>query len=118
MALLKCSKVLDTLKVEGDQKVGVDIVRRAVETPMRWIATNAGVEGSIVVQKVRDNKDANYGYNEADRIHAIAGSTAGRTPPVMTPDLLAGGQITPERSLRPFPEGGAEFISLRRRSGT
>ncbi|GMV23599.1 MAG: hypothetical protein AMXMBFR57_35480 [Acidimicrobiia bacterium] len=63
MALLKSSKVLDTLKVEGDQKVGVDIVRRAVEAPMRWIATNAGVEGSIVVQKVRDNKDANYGYN-------------------------------------------------------
>src|SRR5690606_42088879 len=37
VALLKCSKVLDTLKVEGDQKVGVDIVRRAVEAPMRWI---------------------------------------------------------------------------------
>jgi chaperonin GroEL len=65
VALLKCSKVLDTLKVDGDQKVGVDIVRRAVEAPMRWIATNAGVEGSIVVQKVRDNKDANYGYNAA-----------------------------------------------------
>ena len=43
VALLRCAKVLDGLKLEGDQKVGVDIVRRAIEAPMRWIATNAGV---------------------------------------------------------------------------
>ena len=54
VALLKAAKVLDGLKLEGDQKVGADIVRRAVEAPMRWIATNAGVEGSIIVQKVRE----------------------------------------------------------------
>src|SRR6185436_10695235 len=43
VALLRCEKAIDSLKLEGDQKVGSEIVRRAVEAPMRWIATNAGV---------------------------------------------------------------------------
>jgi chaperonin GroEL len=54
VALLRAAKVLDTLKLQADQQIGVNIVRRAIEEPMRWIATNAGHEGSIVVQKVRD----------------------------------------------------------------
>jgi chaperonin GroEL len=65
VALLRCVRVLDGLKLEGDQKVGADIVRRAIESPLRWIATNAGVEGSIVVQKVKESKDVGYGYNAA-----------------------------------------------------
>jgi len=62
VALLRCAKGLEGLKLEHDQQVGVDIVRRAVEAPMRWIATNAGHEGSIVVQKVREMKDEE-GFN-------------------------------------------------------
>src|SRR5207244_5869112 len=54
VALLRASKVLSTLKLGGDQQIGVNIVARAIEEPMRWIASNAGHEGSIVVQKVRD----------------------------------------------------------------
>ena len=54
VALLRCVKVLDSLKLDHDQKVGADIVRRAIEAPIRWIANNAGVEGSIVVQKVKE----------------------------------------------------------------
>ena len=54
VALLRASKVLETLKLDGDQQIGVRTVSRAIEEPMRWIATNAGEEGSIVVQRVRD----------------------------------------------------------------
>jgi len=50
------------LKLGGDQQIGVNIVKRAIEEPMRWIATNAGQEGSIVVQKVREMKDEE-GFN-------------------------------------------------------
>src|SRR5712664_1732674 len=56
VALLRGQEALKNLKLEGDQKVGVDIIRRAIEEPMRHIATNAGQEGSIVVAKVRDMK--------------------------------------------------------------
>src|SRR5204862_145535 len=56
VALVRASKALDGLTLGGDQQIGVNIVRRAIEEPMRWIASNAGQEGSIVVQKVREMK--------------------------------------------------------------
>jgi chaperonin GroEL len=62
VALIRAAKVLDGLKLSGDQQIGVNIVKRAIEEPMRWIATNAGHEGSIVVQKVREMKDEE-GFN-------------------------------------------------------
>jgi len=62
VALLRAQKVLDTLKIEGDMKHGVDIVRRAIEEPLRTIANNAGLEGSIVVEKVKEMKQ-DFGYN-------------------------------------------------------
>ncbi|RJO65094.1 MAG: chaperonin GroEL [Myxococcales bacterium] len=62
VALLRAQKALDELSVSEAQKVGVEIVRRAIEEPIRQIAHNAGVDGSIVVNKVRENKDA-YGYD-------------------------------------------------------
>jgi chaperonin GroEL len=61
-ALIRAAAVLETLKLEGDQKVGVNIIKRAIEEPLRWIATNAGLEGSIVVQKVRE-LDNESGFN-------------------------------------------------------
>ena len=63
VALVRAIKSLDSLKLEGDEKVGVQIVRRALEEPLRQIANNAGWEGSIVVQKVRESKDVNFGFN-------------------------------------------------------
>jgi chaperonin GroEL len=54
VALIRASKVLKDLKLGGDQQIGVNIIARAIEEPLRWIATNAGLEGSIVVQKVRE----------------------------------------------------------------
>src|SRR3989441_6080219 len=64
VALLWCQKVLDKAKAtEEDEKIGVDIVRRALEEPVRWIVQNAGQEGSIVVSQVREAKNKNFGYN-------------------------------------------------------
>jgi len=64
VALLRAQKALEKVKVEReDEQIGVQILSRALEHPIRQIALNAGAEGSIVVEKVRGNKDANFGYN-------------------------------------------------------
>ena len=63
VALLRAQTTLADLSLEGDQQIGVNIIKRALEEPMRWIATNAGHEGSIVVQKVREQKNAADGFN-------------------------------------------------------
>jgi chaperonin GroEL len=97
VALLKSSKAIDALKLEGDQKVGADIVRRAVEAPMRWIATNAGVEGSIIVQKVREGKDANFGYNAATDVYE---------------DMVKAGVIDPTKVVRNALQNAASISSL------
>ncbi|MDP7663149.1 MAG: chaperonin GroEL [Nitrospinota bacterium] len=62
VALLRCQKALASLKLEGDRQVGINILSRALESPLREIANNAGVEGSIVVQRVKGEK-GNQGYN-------------------------------------------------------
>jgi chaperonin GroEL len=62
VALLRCLSALDGLKLQGDEQIGVDIVKRSMEEPLRALATNAGVEGSIVVQEVKRRK-GNEGYN-------------------------------------------------------
>ncbi len=65
VALLRASKVLSGLKVDGDEQIGVDIIRRACEEPVRQIVGNAGFEGAIVIEKIRSNDNANYGFNAA-----------------------------------------------------
>ena len=62
VALLRCQKALASLKLEGDRQVGINILSRALESPLREIANNAGVEGSIIVQRVKGEK-GNQGYN-------------------------------------------------------
>jgi chaperonin GroEL len=64
VALIRVQKVLDKVDVEGDEKIGVDIVRKAIEAPLRQLVANAGEEGAIVVQEVKKGKLA-YGYNVA-----------------------------------------------------
>jgi chaperonin GroEL len=64
VALLRCVKVIDGLQLEGDEKIGSQIVRRAVEHPIRMLCQNAGVEGAVVVGEILSNK-GNYGYNVA-----------------------------------------------------
>jgi len=62
VALIRCLPALEKLKLEGDEGIGVNIIKRALEEPIRQIAENAGAEGSIVVQKVKEHT-ANFGYN-------------------------------------------------------
>src|SRR5579871_2225752 len=64
VALLRCLPAIEALKLEGDEKIGVDIVRRSLEEPLRWIVQNGGWEGSIVVNKVREGSGA-FGFNAA-----------------------------------------------------
>ncbi len=63
VALLRASKALDSLKLSGDEATGADIVRRALEEPLRQIVQNAGLEGSIIVEKVRSAKDLAHGFD-------------------------------------------------------
>jgi chaperonin GroEL len=97
VALVRCGKVLDHLKVDGDQKVGVEIVRRAMEAPMRWIASNAGQEGAIVVQRVKAKDDASFGYNAATDTYE---------------DLVKAGVIDPTKVVRSALQNAASIASL------
>ncbi|PYU37575.1 MAG: chaperonin GroEL [Acidobacteria bacterium] len=63
VALLRCIPALEKLKVEDDEEISVNIVKRALEEPLRQIAQNAGVEGAIVVGRIRESKDEHFGYN-------------------------------------------------------
>ena len=63
VALARSAAALDKLKLEGDEQIGVNIVKRAIQEPLRMIAENAGEEGAIVLGKVLDSKDPNFGYN-------------------------------------------------------
>lgn len=63
VALLRCIKTLDKLKLEHDMKIGVSIVKKALEEPIRQLINNAGLESSIIVEKVKESKDINYGFD-------------------------------------------------------
>jgi chaperonin GroEL len=96
VALIRASRQLDTLKLEGDVRLGANIVRRAVEEPLRWIATNAGQEGSIIVQKVKDASGA-FGYNaQTDKLE----------------DLVEAGVIDPAKVVRSALQNAASIASL------
>jgi chaperonin GroEL len=96
VALIRAAKTLDSLKLEGDQNIGVQIIRRSVEAPLRWIATNAGQEGSIVVQKVKDAK-GEEGYNAASDKYE---------------NLVAAGVIDPVKVVRTALQNASSIASL------
>jgi chaperonin GroEL len=64
VALIRALSALDNLRAGEDEKVGIGIIHKALEDPCRWIATNAGWEGSVVVDKVKNNKGS-FGFNAA-----------------------------------------------------
>jgi chaperonin GroEL len=97
VALMRAARAIDGLKLEGDQKVGAEIVRRAIEAPLRWIASNAGVEGSIVVQKVREAKETGYGYNAATDAYE---------------DLVKAGVIDPTKVVRSALQNSSSIAAL------
>ena len=96
VALIRASKALDTLKLEGDQKIGVQIIRRAIEEPCRWIATNAGLEGSIIVAQVKDGK-GDEGFNAATEVFE---------------DLVKAGVIDPAKVVRNALQNASSIASL------
>jgi len=96
VALLRCQQSLDELQVPKAQSVGVSIVRRAIEEPLRQIANNAGVEGSVVVEKIRASK-GNQGFNAEKEVYE---------------DLVAAGIIDPTKVVRIALQNAASIASL------
>jgi chaperonin GroEL len=98
VALIRAQKALKTLKLtESDEQIGVDIVRKAIEEPVRIIVQNAGGEGSIVVEKIRQSKDASYGYNALTDQYE---------------DLVAAGVIDPTKVTRTALQNAASISGL------
>ncbi|MCC6672203.1 MAG: chaperonin GroEL [Planctomycetes bacterium] len=69
VSLLRAQQAIESMNVQGDERIGADIVRRALEAPLRQIVKNAGVDGSVVVQKIKESKDVNFGYNAATDVY-------------------------------------------------
>ena len=97
VALIRCQAALDKVKATGDEKIGVDIIRRAIEEPIRAIAINAGVEGSIVLAKVKESKDKAFGYNAATDVYE---------------DMIKAGVIDPTKVTRTALQNAASIASL------
>jgi len=96
VVLLRALPALDKVRATGDEKVGLDIVRRALEEPIRQIAGNAGVEGSIVVQKVREGSGS-FGFNAETEQYE---------------DMIAAGIIDPTKVTRVALEHAASIAGL------
>lgn len=96
VALLRVIPALEKLKLEGDQQFGVNIVKRALEEPIRWIANNAGLEGSVVVERVKKEKGA-FGLNAQTEIYE---------------DLIKAGIIDPTKVTRCALQNAASVSSL------
>ncbi len=97
VALARCVSALDKLKVEGDEQIGVNIVKRALVEPLRQIAENSGEEGAIVLGKVNDSKDNNFGYN------ALTGDYE---------DLVKAGVLDPTKVVRIALQNAGSIASL------
>ncbi len=97
VAMLRTLPALDKIKCEGDEKIGVDIVRRAVVAPIKQIAENAGLDGSIVAQKVIESKETNFGYDALRKEYG---------------DMIKFGVIVPTKVERVALQNGASIASL------
>ena len=98
VALLYSAKVLDSLKPENqDQKVGIDIIRKATQAPIRQIAENAGVDGAVVAGKLLEGTDYNYGYNAAADEYT---------------DMIKAGIVDPTKVVRTALQDAASVASL------
>jgi len=96
VALIRCIKALDALSLKGDEQIGVNIIKRAIEEPLRYIASNAGMEGSVVVERVKEEK-GNFGYNaQKDKYE----------------DLMEAGVIDPTKVTRTALQNAASIAAL------
>ncbi|MBZ5672274.1 MAG: chaperonin GroEL [Acidobacteriia bacterium] len=97
VAMVRSIPALDKLKAEGDEQIGIDIVKRALEEPLRLIAANAGHEGAVVAEKVRNNNNANFGFDAQTETFG---------------DLVAAGVIDPTKVARTALQNAASIASL------
>jgi chaperonin GroEL len=97
VALLRCIPAVDKLKLEGDEAIGVNILRRALEEPLRQIVNNSGNEGAVVVDKVRQSSEANLGFNAETELYE---------------DLVAAGVIDPTKVTRTALQNAASIAAL------
>jgi chaperonin GroEL len=97
VALLRCIPALDKLKAVGDEQIGINIVKRALEEPLRLIVQNAGAEGAVVVEKVRGNTNPNFGFNAETETFA---------------DLVEAGVIDPTKVTRCALQNASSIASL------
>jgi chaperonin GroEL len=97
VALMRASTALVGLKVPGDEQIGVDIIRRACEEPARQISGNAGFEGAIIIGKLRENTEVNFGFNAATGEYG---------------DLVAQGVIDPAKVTRSALQNAASISAL------
>src|SRR5690348_17312656 len=97
VALLRSAAALEKLRLEGDEQIGVKVVARACEEPLRQIVQNSGSEGAIVVEKVRSHKDANYGFNAETEQYE---------------DLVKAGVIDPTKVTRTALQNASSIASL------
>ena len=121
VALIRCIAAVEALKLHGDEQIGANIVKRALEEPLRQIVANAGEEGAVVIGKIRDNKDTSYGYNaqtsefvdlvkagviDPTKVTRTALQNAGSIAALMltTEALIA--EIPEPKSEAPAPHGG------------
>ena len=97
VALLRASRALEDVQLSGDQQIGVNIIKRALEEPMRWISQNAGFEGSIVVQKVREAGADEEGFNAQNESYE---------------NLVQAGVIDPTKVVRTALQNSGSIASL------
>jgi chaperonin GroEL len=97
VALLRCIPALDKLKLEGDQQIGVEIVKKALEEPTKQIIANAGLEASIIVEKIKESKNKNFGFDAQKEEYA---------------DMFEAGVIDPTKVTRTALQNAASVAGL------
>jgi chaperonin GroEL len=97
VAFIRALPALEKLKLEGDEQIGVNIVKRALEEPLRMIASNAGHEGAVVLGKVKESKDTNFGFNAATDDYS---------------DMISAGILDPAKVTRTALQNAASISAL------
>ncbi|MBI1358054.1 MAG: chaperonin GroEL, partial [Acidobacteria bacterium] len=97
VALIRASRALDGFTATGDEQIGVTVIAKAIQAPLRWIAQNAGQEGAIVVEKVREGKTDSFGYNASTDTYE---------------DMVKAGVIDPVKVTRTALQNASSIASL------
>jgi chaperonin GroEL len=97
VAFIRVIPALEKLKLESDEQIGVNTVKRALEEPLRMIASNAGMEGAVVLGKVKESKDTNYGFNAATDDYT---------------DMISAGILDPAKVTRTALQNAASISAL------